>query len=158
MGPGLCLSSPAPQNHHDLYVLQINIVIALPVIATTRFIGQFLSLLKCMKIIFWLPGCLLVSDILNENDSGVGEILSRIKLLILGHQKPQPLENLPGSAKHPAGHTCNFHFGRTGWQNGSSLPTTLLIALWWAEKSYLPHAISNDDIIAAVTSIPNIVI
>ena len=45
------------------------------------------------------------------------------------HQKPQPLYNLPGSAKHPAGHTGNCHFDRTGWRNGSSLPTTLGVGL-----------------------------
>jgi len=56
-------------------------VIALPVIVTAGFIGQFSSLSKCMEIMFWPPGCLLVSEILDENDFGVREILSRIKLL-----------------------------------------------------------------------------
>ena len=32
---------------------------------------------------------------------------------------------LPGSAKHPADQTGNCHIGRTGWRNGSSLPTSL---------------------------------
>ena len=68
--------------------LQISTIIALPVIATAGFIGQFLSLSKCMKINLvggWLMGCLLVSlDILNKNDFGVREIFARIKTTILG--------------------------------------------------------------------------
>src|ERR1700691_4153262 len=79
--------------------------------------------------------CLLNSDILDKDELGVTQKISGIKTIIQGTIIATKASAtfiicrvLPGSAKHPADQTGNCHIGRTGWQNGSSLPTSLWLA------------------------------